>query len=58
MAYQAYVQDTNGSDSISVDPAYMYVSNNTILLHGSSSSSGTIAFERGTASLQMSVILV
>ena len=56
--YQVYVQGTNKANDISVDPAYVFLSNGTVLLNGMTGARKTLTLESERASLQMNILLV
>ena len=60
--YQIHIlQDSKKADSISMDPSYAFLSNNTILINGIKAMTETrkiLALESGRASLRMRILLV
>lgn len=60
--YQVHIlQDTKKADAISVDPAYAFLSNNTILINGIKAMAGArkiLILESGRASLHMNILVV
>ena len=61
VTYQAFIDDTKKSDDDSVNLAHAYMSQNTILLKGNSTMTGTsklLTLESGTASLKMHIVLM